>query len=273
MINRRKKRPRSKPSPQTLSTPKKYRQSVKSANIANIDTDTEITDSAVSGVSVSQEVPLSGIPDLPETESESESGDSLIMAHMDLQATQSSIGEPNGSFDMQSKEGVSIQFSEDPDFIPDQSQGARVHQAPPNMNFHPANMANISHQMHMFQQMQPMQTFRHPIMNPSLHMSEDDIVRYATKMNELLADRIETLVKTQVEAVIVPMREKLNKSQSDLAKVQKELKKVIVKNDDLEQYSRRTCLIIAGIKENDTEDVTQKSYGVSPKYCSPHFYT
>ena len=40
--------------------------------------------------------------------------------------------------------------------------------------------------------------------------------------------------------------------------VQKELKKVIVKNDDLEQYSRRSCLRIAGIIEDATEDVTQK---------------
>ena len=65
----------------------------------------------MSGVSVSQEVPLSELPDLPETESESESGDSLIMAHMDLPATQSSNGEPHGSFELQSNEGVSIQFS------------------------------------------------------------------------------------------------------------------------------------------------------------------
>ena len=49
------------------------------------------------------------------------------MAHMDLQATQSSIGEPHGSFDLQSNEGVSIKFSGDPDPIPDQSQGAPVH--------------------------------------------------------------------------------------------------------------------------------------------------
>ena len=58
MTNRRKKRQRSKSSPKTLSTPKKYRQSVKSAYTANIDTDTDNTDSAVTGVSVSQEVIL-----------------------------------------------------------------------------------------------------------------------------------------------------------------------------------------------------------------------
>ena len=121
------------------------------------------------------------------------------MAHMDLQATQSSIGEPHGSFDLQSNEGVSIKFSGDPDPISDQSQGAPVHQAPPNMNFHPANMANIPHQMHMLQQMQPMQTFQHPIMNPSLHMSDDDIVRIATKMNELLGDRIENWSKRRLK--------------------------------------------------------------------------
>ena len=63
----------------------------------------------MSGVSVSQEVPLS--------ESESESCDSLIMAHMNLQASQSSIGEAHGLFDLQSNEGMSLQFSGDPTLI------------------------------------------------------------------------------------------------------------------------------------------------------------
>ena len=191
------------------------------------------------------------------------------MAHMNLQASQSSIGEPHGSFDLQSNEGVSIQFSGDPDPISDQSQGAPTHQAPPNMNFHPANMGNIAHPMHILQQMQPMQAFQHPIMNPSLQMSDDDIVRIVTKMNELLGDRIEKLVKTQVEAVIVPMREELNKTQSDLAKVQKQLKKVIVKTDDLEQYSRRSCLRIAGIKETGNEDVTKKVLDLAQSVAAP----
>ena len=137
------------------------------------------------------------------------------------------------------------------------------------MNFHPVNMGNIPHPMHMLQQMQPMQAFQHPIMNHSLQMSEDDIVRIATKMNELLSDRIQKLVKTQVEAVIVQIREELNKTKSDLAKVQKELKKVIVKTDDLEQYSRRSCLRITGIKETGNENVTQKVMDLAQSVAAP----
>ena len=65
------------------------------------------------------------------------------------------------------------------------------------------------------------------------------------------------------------MREELNKTQSDLAKVQKELKKVIVKTDDLEQYSRRSCLRIAGIKETSNEDVTQKVMNLAQSVAAP----
>ena len=66
------------------------------------------------------------------------------------------------------------------------------------------------------------------------------------------------------------MREKLNKTQSDLAKVQKELKKVIVKNDD-EQYSRRSCLRIAGTNEpqDGNEDVTQKVMELAQSIAAP----
>ena len=43
-----------------------------------------------------------------------------------------------------------------------------------------------------------------------------------------------------------------------MAKVQQELKQATVRNDDLEQYSRRACLRIAGINETSNEDVTKK---------------
>lgn len=222
------KRQRNKSSPQTLSSPKKYRQTVTSDKTAHTDTDTDnISDniSAVSGVSVSQEVPVSKLPDLPETDSEE--GDTLIMDPVNLQASQSNIGEAHGSFDLHSNEpGMSLEFSGEPDPIPDQSHGTPVHHAPQNMNFHPANMANIAHPLHLLPQMQPVQAFQHPIASPSLYLSEEDVVRIASKMNELISDNIKILVKTQVDAVIVPLREELNKTQSDLATVQKELKKV-----------------------------------------------
>ena len=41
-------------------------------------------------------------------------------------------------------------------------------------------------------------------------------------------------------------------------KVQQELKQATVRNDDLEQYSRRACLRIAGINETSNEDVAKK---------------
>ena len=111
---------------------------------------------------------------------------------------------------------------------------------------------------HMSLQMQQMQPFPHPIVPPGLHLSEDDIVRIASKMKELLSDEIKTLVKTQIEAAVAPLRDELNSMKSDLAKVQKELKNAIVRNDDLGQYSRRSCLRIVSIKESDNQDVTQK---------------
>ena len=42
-----------------------------------------------------------------------------------------------------------------------------------------------------------------------------------------------------------------------MAKVEKELKKALVRNDDLEQYSRRPCLRVSGIPETQGEDTTE----------------
>ena len=182
----------------------------------------------------SNELPLFELPVLPETESESEGGGSLIgtsMDNLDMQASQSSIDGTPGSFDFQNNDGVPMQFSGGPGInleqnglgtIP-QSQPMHVPPVPPNMNFHPVNMANIAQSMHMLQQMQQMRPFPHPIVPPSLHLSEDDIARIASKIKELLGDEIKTLVKTQVEAAVAPLRDELNSTKSDLAKVHKEL--------------------------------------------------
>ena len=72
-------------------------------------------------------------------------------------------------------------------------------------------------------------------------------------MKEILRDEI----KAMVDVVVEPLRKDLKETQATLAKFQQDLKQAIVKNEDLEQYSRRACLRIAGIQESRNEDVTQ----------------
>ena len=80
------------------------------------------------------------------------------------------------------------------------------------------------------------------------------MVRIAMKMKELLSADI----KAMVDAAIEPLRTEVDEVKASLAKVQQELKQATVRNDDLEQYSRRACLRIAGINETSNEDVAKK---------------
>ncbi|MEW8561823.1 MAG: hypothetical protein AB2541_06945 [Candidatus Thiodiazotropha sp.] len=57
--------------------------------------------------------------------------------------------------------------------------------------------------------------------------------------------------------IVEPLKSELGTVKESLAQVQNELKQVMDKNDDLEQYSRRSCLRISGIPENSDEDVTK----------------
>ena len=112
-------------------------------------------------------------------------------------------------------------------------------------------MNNLTHSMQMLQQMQQLSQFVSP---PNLHLSEEDVVRIAMKMKELLSADI----KAMVNAAVGPLRTEVNEVKASLAKVQQELKQATVRNDDLEQYSRRACLRIAGINETSNEDVAKK---------------
>lgn len=56
---------------------------------------------------------------------------------------------------------------------------------------------------------------------------------------------------------VQPLKLEIATVKTSLVQVQSELKQATVRNDDLEQYSRRSCLRISGVQENDNEDVSK----------------
>ena len=143
---RKKKRQRNKSSPQILLSPKGYRQSASAP-----ETITKITDNIVdSETTVSKELSLSELPDLPETESESESGELLLGTNMDSQETQSNLGESYGALGFHSNDDPSSQsqFHGDSRLNPGQSGPGFFHsqslQQNMNMNFQQPQMPAIA---------------------------------------------------------------------------------------------------------------------------------
>lgn len=117
----------------------------------------------------------------------------------------------------------------------------------PQMNLHP-QMLQLANQM--------------PIVPQSNGLSDADILRVALQIKAILREEIEDLVRARVELAIQPLQNELTSVRAELVSVKSELKKlqqtvkqVITKTDDLEQYSRRSCLRIAGIAEEQGEDV------------------
>ena len=118
---RRNKRQRNKSSPQSLSSPKKYRQSASAADSKTNITDT--TDTTVDSVYTEpKELSLSELPDLPKTESESasECGDLIPGANMDSQDPRSIVGESSQRFGFQPGDDPSSQSQGAPGLNPGQ---------------------------------------------------------------------------------------------------------------------------------------------------------
>ena len=95
---------------------------------------------------------------------------------------------------------------------------------------------------------------------PSFQMgiSDHDIMKIATKTRELLSAEIEKMVEEKVKVKTAELSKSVESLKSDnenlKASVTKLEAKLITKIDDLEQYSRRSCVRIAGIPERDNEN-------------------
>lgn len=86
-------------------------------------------------------------------------------------------------------------------------------------------------------------------------LSDDDVLRIAQQMKLVLREEIQQLVDLHIASVVEPIREELAAVKKACAKYEKDIDELKARNDELEQYSRRSCLRIAGIPENGQEDV------------------
>ena len=106
-------------------------------------------------------------------------------------------------------------------------------------------------------QLPPMQ----PMAIPQPGLTETDVIRIASVMKQMLSSEIEKLVKERVERETADLKTAISSLQAENQKLLDNVSKMEVtlatKVDDLEQYSRRSCLRIAGIEEKENEDTSE----------------
>ena len=263
MTNRRrsKKRHRNKSSPQTLSIPKKHRQSEAASSVSS-----DVTEQASETVQTDQKQntdteSIADLSVLSEIKSVADSETDSVENYFETIDQPSSIMENMGTVGDQgpdpSQQSQSILHSDlgEPPFMNNQNFMDPNAMPPHGLQSHPMNITpqQMQHLINMSPHMQPPP----PPMIVQQNLSDDDVLRIALKMQELLSKEIDKLVEQKVALKVAPLQMEVENLKKSLSKVQKELKDVSVRNDDLEQYSRRSCLRISGIAEKSNEDTTR----------------
>ena len=250
---RNKKRRRNKSSPQTVSVAKKYRQTdTVSENLTDITDNSDIdTEAEIESVTEVEAVTDQKTPINSETINESIEGEH-ITKNMAEEFHEQDMSQMSQS--ILNTEGGAPQFVNVDQGAMQQMGMQNPMSIDPHLNQHMMNMA----------QMQQMQRMPHPlamqqqhVQQPQSLLTEEDVLRIVLKMKEVLRSEIRQMVEHQVALKTETLTKEVSDLRKDLTKAQADLKNVTIRNDDLEQYSRRSCLRISGIKEDGTEDTTQ----------------
>ena len=246
----RKRRKINKSSPRVENSPKKTKQykspqqlQLESQSERSTDSETELKtvgefeDSFISG---SQTIPDS--PDSPgiiTTPTTSTTSSRIAMQSPDPSQSQSQslLGGPAQyePYMGQSQSQHDIQSSNQPHFLN------------PVMLGPPMNPGMVSYQ-----------GLPHGAMPPGCPLSDQDILKIGAVLKQLVIEDVKKLVTAKVESATQYLKTELKSVQDRCTNLEKEVCALKVKNDDIEQYSRRMCLRIAGIQEREGENVTQR---------------
>lgn len=264
-MTRRNKRLRNKSSPQVTSLPKKQRNQSVGDQSENEQAD------SISDLSVESAA------DIGKTPVRNRSDTSVLSTVTDSNSlvTLNSIPE---SFNMATAMEAQDQDQEFRNQILESSASAAVQSTSQmvssqvNMPLPPSQMSQMSNppfppqfmnqptQMDASLLMQASQPMGFPYIANQVQtrLSDEDVVRIASQLKSLLKQEIEQLVEVKIRLATEPLKQQVNDMQITLNQLKSDLKEVIEKNDELEQYSRRSCLRVSGINESDNENVTEK---------------
>ena len=86
-------------------------------------------------------------------------------------------------------------------------------------------------------------------------ISDSDVMRIAASVKSLLHDEITKIVKLKVQQETHHLNSRIADLQKENAELKSTVSGLTTKMDELEQYSRRSCVRISGVKEEKDENV------------------
>ena len=114
----------------------------------------------------------------------------------------------------------------------------------------------------------PVQQYQ-SVPNFQVGLSDHDIMKIAVQIKQLLFDEIEKLVTEKVKTETFELSKTVESLRSDNNKLKDSITKLeaklTTKIDDLEQYSRRSCVRIAGIPETEHENTDEHVIGLAER--------
>ena len=96
-------------------------------------------------------------------------------------------------------------------------------------------------------------------------LSELDIFRIVESMKVSMKEDIDTLVKLRVEKETTPLKQEISILKKEMAELKADYNTIKIQQDQNEQYSRKTNVIIGNCKENEGEDVAQLIVEIAKK--------
>lgn len=100
-----------------------------------------------------------------------------------------------------------------------------------------------------------------PPVYPQIVLSDTDILRIATQVKVMISEEIEKLVNEKVNQVTTDLRQSMSALREENQRLRSSIieveAKMSAKVDDLEQYSRRSCLRIVVVSESEHENTDE----------------
>ena len=111
-------------------------------------------------------------------------------------------------------------------------------------------------QMIFPQQMYGMAGMPSPIIQQhqqSLSLSDSDAIRIATLIKDMIRQDLSDMVKQQVSDQTSTLRQEITALKQENIMLKDDISAIRLQQDELEQYSRRTCIRIGNVREKDRE--------------------
>ena len=252
------KRQRNKSSPQTTQDSKKYRSTL-IEDIAEVETESDNSDIS----DLSSTTQNSGKVSMATSDQRNTTSETNMDTNVQLSPSELGREPPSQAQPLSSQGGelncppaqIDTPPPPPPHFLSQPVMGANM-ATQMSQNMYMPSMSPMNMNTSIPQQMLGFAGQMQHVPQTSV-LSDSDILRMALQMKALLKEDIDRLIEVRIALEVEPLKTEIAAANKSIAELQQKVKELAKQNDDLEQYSRKSCLRLTGIKETANENVNQ----------------